>query len=105
MTRLVRIAHLALTATFAVVLAGACGGQSFTGTSGEAGSSSTAGTGQGGSTSHAGTGSAGKAQAGSTTGGSGSAGAGVGGSGAPPDEACAAAPDGGVCNAYFPAWY
>ena len=109
MPRPLRIARLALTATFTIVLASACGGQSFTGTSGEAGSSSTAGSSQGGSTSHAGTGSAGRAQAGSATGGSGSgssagAGAGGGGGGAP-DEACGAAPDGGVCNAYFPAWY
>jgi hypothetical protein len=113
MTQLISFGRLGVMATFAMALASACGGQSFT-NGGDAGSSSTAGSGQGGSTSLAGTGSAGKAQAGSATGGSGSVGtggasAGTGSTssvgGAAPDEACAAAPDSGLCNAYFPAWY
>jgi hypothetical protein len=111
MTQLAFFVRLGMFATLAVGLATACGGQSFTGDGGGAGSSSTAGTGQGGSTGHAGTGSAGKPQAGSATGGSSSAGTSfggfgsVGGSGGAPSEACTAAPDSGVCNAYFPAWY
>jgi len=108
MTQFASFARLGMFATLAVALASACGGQSFTGNGGDAGSSSTAGSGQGGSTSHAGTGSAGKAHAGSGTGGS-SAGttstAGTSSGGGAPDEACAAAPDSGTCDAYFPAWY
>jgi hypothetical protein len=100
-------------ATLASALASACGGQSFTGTGGDAGSSSTAGNGQGGSSSHAGTGSAGKAQAGGATGGGSSAGTGstsagtgsTSSSGGTPNEACAAPPNSGMCDAYFPAWY
>ena len=112
MTQLVKFARIAMTATFAAGLASACGGHSFTGTSGEAGSTSTAGSGPGGSSSHAGTGSAGKAQAGSASGGSSSAGSGSGGAsagtgagGGAPDERCSAAPDGGGCKGYFQAWY
>lgn len=114
MTPSASFARLGMFAALTVALASACGGQSFTSNGGDAGSSSSAGNGQGGSTSHAGSGSAGRAHAGSGTGGSGtggsSAGTGAGGAtagtgGGAPDEACAAAPDSGMCDAYFPAWY
>ena len=112
MTPIVSFARLGMMATFAMALASACGGQSFSSAGGDAGSSSTAGSGHGGSTSYAGTGSAGKGLAGSATAGTGSVGgasAGTGSTssigGAAPDEPCAAAPDMGPCNAYFPAWY
>lgn len=111
MTQFASVARLGMFATLAVALASACGGQSFTGSGGDAGSSSTAGTGHGGSTSHAGTGSAGRAQAGYGTGGSSSAGTGFGGASAGtgssggPNEACAAAPETGMCDAYIPSWY
>jgi len=110
MTQFASFARVGLFTGLAVALASACGGQSFTGTGGEAGSSSTAGASHGGSTSHAGTGSAGRAQAGTGAGGSSSAGTGTGGAsagagGSAPDEACAAAPESGMCDAYIPSWY
>jgi hypothetical protein len=114
MTQLASLSRLGLLSTFAVVLAAACGGQSFTGGDGDAGSSSTAGkTGQGGSTSHAGkTSTAGTNQAGfgstGTTGGTGSSGttgtAGAGGA-VPWNEACDAMPDSGNCEAAISSWF
>lgn len=109
MTQIASLSRLGLLSTFAVVLAAACGGQSFTsGGDGDAGSSSTAGkTTQGGSTSHAGTSS----KAGSaTTGGTGvhtagtSSTAGAGGA-VQFNEACDAPPMQGNCDAYIPSWY
>jgi hypothetical protein len=113
MTPFASFARLGMFAALTVALASACGGQSFTSDGGDAGSGagSSAGSGQGGSTSHAGSGSAGKPHAGSATGGTSSAGTSfggfgsVGGSGGAPADACAAAPDSGMCDAYFPAWY
>jgi hypothetical protein len=104
-----------LLSTFAVVLAAACGGQSFTsGSDGDAGSSSTAGkTAQGGSASHAGTTS--RAGSGTTGGNSTTGGTGVIIAGSPStagaggavqwNEACDAAPVPGNCDAYIQAWY
>ena len=112
MTQLASFSRLGLLSTFAVVLAAACGGQSFTGGGdGDAGSTSAAGkTGQGGSTSHAGTTSKAGSGTGSTgtTGGTGSSGststAGAGGA-VPWNEACDAPPVSGNCDAYVEAWY
>lgn len=116
MTQLASLYRTGLLSTFAVVLAAACGGQSFTGGDGDAGSSSTAGkTAQGGSTSHAGkTSTGGTSQAGfgstGTTGGTGTGTSGTtstaGAGGAVQwNEACDAAPVSGNCDAYIPAWY
>jgi hypothetical protein len=114
MTQVASLYRLGLLSTFAVVLASACGGQSFTsGGDGDAGSTSTAGkTAQGGSTSHAGTTSKAGTGTGSTsaTGGTGvglagsTSTAGAGGA-VPWNEACEAAPVSGNCDAYIPAWY
>jgi hypothetical protein len=115
MPRFASFARVGMVATFAVVLAGACGGQSFTNNGGGdagSGSGSTGGSGQGGSTSHAGTtGTAGKGHAGTGAGG-GSAGSNVGGTGVggtgvggSPSEECGAPPVGGNCDAYIPSWY
>ncbi|MES1183016.1 MAG: BPTI/Kunitz domain-containing protein [Myxococcales bacterium] len=104
------LARGAWVAVFGLVLASACGGQSFKGNGGEAGE-----TGSGGATSLAGASSSGgKAHAGSGSGaGSNTAGSGTAGSGAaggPPFmSACAGpaeynGPDGGTCDAYFPRW-
>jgi Kunitz/Bovine pancreatic trypsin inhibitor domain len=117
MPQLASLSRLGLLSTFAVVLAAACGGQSFTGgDDGEAGSSSTAGkTSQGGSTSRAGA----TSRAGSGTGNTGSTtttgGAGIypggttsvaGAGGAVPwNEACDAEPLSGNCDAYIESWY
>jgi Kunitz/Bovine pancreatic trypsin inhibitor domain len=108
-------ARLGLLTTVAVVLASACGGQSFTGgDGGDAGSGSgnSGGSGQGGSTSRAGTSStAGKGHAGTGAGGTSSAGTGAGGGsagtgvGGGVSEACGALPDSGACDAYAPSWY
>ena len=104
-----------LLSTFAVVLAAACGGQSFTsGGDGDAGSGSTAGkTAHGGSTSHAGTSSKAGSSTGSTsaTGGTGvypvagsTSTAGAGGA-VQWNEACDAPPVSGNCDAYIESWY
>ena len=86
MTQLASISRSVWHSAWAIALASACGGQSFSGDGGQAGSGSTS---QGGSTSAAGaTSTAGTGHGGSTatgggsgTGGSGSAGSGTGGSG------------------------
>jgi hypothetical protein len=108
-------ARLGLFTTVAVVLASACGGQSFTGSDGgDAGSGS--GSNVAGTTgNHAGTTStAGKGHAGTGTGtGGSSAGTGTGtggssagtGAGGGVSEACGAPPSSGNCEAYIPSWY
>jgi hypothetical protein len=109
----VTLARVAWVTAFGLVLASACGGQSFKGNGGEAGE-----TGSGGTTSLAGASSSGgKAHAGSGSGGSGAGSstagngtAGEGASGAPPlMSACAGpveypGPNGAVCAAYIPRW-
>ncbi|MES1183015.1 MAG: BPTI/Kunitz domain-containing protein [Myxococcales bacterium] len=113
MPRFSSVARVGMFASFAVVLASACGGQSFTkGDGGDAGSGATSngGSGEGGSTSHAGTTStAGKGHAGTGAGG-GSAGSNVGGSGSAGaggavSEECGAPPVSGSCAAFIPVWY
>jgi Kunitz/Bovine pancreatic trypsin inhibitor domain len=118
MPHIASFARLGMFTTLALVLASACGGQSFTsGGDGEAGSGSNAGSGQGGGTSRAGsTGTAGKGHAGTGTGGgsagggsagTGSAGTGAGGGsgGSTQSDECGALPDSGPCDAYSPSWY
>ena len=117
MTQFASFARIGIFTSLALALASACGGQSFTSNGGgEAGAAG----GQGGSSSHAGTtGTAGKGHAGSGVGGSGVAGSGIGGSGAGGSsggtgaagsggmlsEACGAAPESGMCDAFVPSWY
>lgn len=115
MPHLASFARLGLFTAVAVVLASACGGQSFTGgDGGDAGSGSgnNGGSGsQGGSTGRAGTSStAGKGHAGTSAGGSNTAGTGAGGGsagtgGGTGDPACVLPPSSGNCNAYIPSWY
>ena len=108
MKRIATLARFGTAASLAIALAGACGGQSFSGGDGDGGSSN-AGTSQGGTTSHAGT----HSTAGKSAGGSGFAGTSSGGSGITAgaggsigyDPACNAPPETGQCDDAFRRWY
>jgi hypothetical protein len=94
-----------------VLLAGACGGQSFAGGNGDDGGTSSGATSAGGTGNHAGKGSGGSSRAGTSAGGTsnvaGTSSAGAAGSN--PGDLCSLPPMQpnlpGGCNAYFPNWY
>jgi len=109
MTHLASFCRIAVASAVSLVLASACGGNSFSSGGGDGGDS-----GNGGSGSEAGTHStAGKATAGTSSGGTGSGGTGSGGTstggsgvgGHPGGEACTAPAVSGNCQAYFERWY
>ncbi len=115
MTQLASISRGVWYAACVVTLASACGGQSFTGSGGEAGSGATS---QGGTTStagghstagkaHGGSSAGGSASAGSASGGSASAGSSSGGSAGTGNEACDAPATVGdaSCQAAFQRWH
>ena len=112
MTKLASLCRIALATALPLLLASACGGNSFStgdgdgdvGDSGSGGKQSQAGTHSTAGKSTAGNGSGGSGTAGTGTGGSGSAGSGTGG-GSPGGEACNAPAETGNCEAYFERWF
>jgi hypothetical protein len=100
MTHFAAITKTTCASVLSLLLASACGGNSFSGNDDAKGGSSSAGSSAGGS-------QAGKHQGGSASGGTASGGASTAGAGgsSPGGAACNAPPSAGNCEAYFEVWY
>lgn len=107
MTHFASLSRIAFASAVSLLLASACGGNSFSnggGDGGDSGSSSGGTRNQAGTHNTAGKSTAGSSSGGTGSGGSGTAGTGTGG-GSPGGEACTAPAVTGNCEAYFERWY